>query len=256
MHYRNHYLTNVILRIDFVSSISELKTHLQKEISDVCIKYFKIMEEKKLESKQVIVSNNPALQDKIVNIEKLSEWHFFGLRREKELVITDKCIFVDYKKGYTTFEDMKNPFFEILGILKKTYSELGIKRIGLRYIDQISLEYEVTENWFDYWKRYINEDLLHNLKFAEMQKYISRNMSTLEENFGTYFLRFQYGIFNTDYPSPNKKNTFILDTDVYYDGIIDKDEVEEKVSLFHDEANKLFEKSISEELREKMGKIE
>lgn len=251
MPYKNHYLTNVILRIDFLTPVSELKNQLNKEISDVCTQFFPIKEERKLQTKQVVVSNDPELKNTVVNTENLSEWHFFDLKREKELCITDKCILVDFRK-YTSFNDLKTPFMNIFEVLSNTYTEVGIKRVGLRYIDQIALDYEPVDNWFNYWKQYINDDLLYSLKFVENQKNISRNMNTIEENCGTYNFRYQYGIFNTDYPAPNKKNTYILDTDVYYDGILDKEDMKKNIEIFHDEAKKLFERSITDELRRKM----
>lgn len=44
MEYNNHYLTNVIFRVDFVSGIEQIKTNLHPDVKANCIKNFPIAE--------------------------------------------------------------------------------------------------------------------------------------------------------------------------------------------------------------------
>jgi len=57
---------------------------------------------------------------------------------------------------------------------------------------------------------------------------------------------------NPDFPAPIKKKIFILDYDAYYDGFVERTEVETRLTLFHDKIQDLFEWSIQPKLREIM----
>lgn len=96
---------------------------------------------------------------------------------------------------------------------------------------------------------------MSGLDFPDEKDLIARNMSSLEMNYGDCMLHFQYGMFNTDYPAPNKKKAFILDTDVYSVGLFSVEETEKLMNQFHDKAKEWFEKSIKEALRTKMGRV-
>ena len=80
-------------------------------------------------------------------------------------------------------------------------------------------------------------------------------MASIEMNYTDCMLRFQYGIFNSDYPAPNKKREFILDTDVYSVGLYTMEEIADQIDAFHDRAKNWFEQSIKQPLRIKMGVI-
>lgn len=257
MIYKNHYLTSVILRVDFASPEETLKQALSAKVKNTCVKYFPIFEDRKVEERQVLVNNKPSAKNTIISTEEMSEWYFFGKEREKRLCITHSYMFVDFKE-YKTFAEFKAQFFEVLDELITAYPTININRVGLRYIDQIELptEKRIKKNWGSYWSRYLNTSLLQGLLFADNDAAITRHMSSLEMNYGEHMLRFQYGIYNEDYPAPNKKNKYILDTDIYSLGLFSVDEVKESVDSYHQQAKDWFEKSIKVPLREKMGVTE
>ena len=74
----------------------------------------------------------------------------------------------------------------------------------------------------------------------------------IELNYGESMLRFQYGIFNKDYPAVNKQYSFLLDTDVYAQGVFEIHDLKLKLSEFHSKAKDIFEEAITDELRKKM----
>ena len=78
-------------------------------------------------------------------------------------------------------------------------------------------------------------------------------MNLIETDYGDFNVRFQYGIFNSDYPAINKKKVFVLDTDVYATGIFEYDECDQYIINFHQKAKNYFEKSIRESLKIIMG---
>lgn len=255
--YKDHFLTNVILRIDFVSSEDQLKQELNPNVKATCIKHFPILEERKVEIQEVQINNNQDGNNTIINQESSFEWHFFGKNREKELAITSKCIFVDFK-DYSNFTDFKSQFMEVLKHLIDVYPSIKLNRIGLRYIDQIALSLDkiVQKDWLSYWKKYISAPLLQGLSFPEENDFIARYMSIIEMNYGDHMLKFQYGIHNEDYPAPNKKPVFILDTDIFSVGLYNTEDLDKLLNIFHEKAKKWFEKSIKSELRKKMGLVE
>lgn len=257
MPYKKHFLTNVILRVDFVSPEETIKQTLLPDVKNTCVSYFPIPEERKVETQQVLVNNQPSMQNTVISKENLIEWHFFGTEREKELCITHQCMFVDFKE-YKTYDDFKAQYFDILEKLMSSYPTLKINRVGLRYIDKIVLQGDknARKSWGTYWNRYLNSNLVQGLSFADDDNSISRNMGSLEMNYGDHMLRFQYGVYNEDYPAPNKKNEFVLDTDIFSTGIFGIDEIQEMTDKFHAKAKDWFEKSIKAPLREKMGVVD
>ena len=154
--------------------------------------------------------------------------------------------------------ELKEQFFEVLTALTKVYPSLKINRIGLRYVDQIEIAKEGTTrtSWASFWNKYIDSKLIQSLAFADDDKQIARQMNSIEMNYERFMLRFQYGIYNADYPAPNKKHSFIIDTDVYSAGLYDGDECNSLLDIFHEKASMWFEKSIKDALRKKMEVIE
>lgn len=257
MTYQNHYLTDVIFRIDFVSPIESIQKDLDADMRNVSAKYFPIPEPRTIEKKEVLVTDQPDKKDVVIKTQKIIEWHFWGKDREKELVIASNCVFVDFK-AYHSFTDFKNEFFEIFEALQKAYPDIRPNRMGLRYIDQIDLlsDKSTRKNWGSYWTKYINSDLLRGLFFADDDKAITRYMNSIEMNYGTCMLRFQYGIHNQDYPAPNKKQIFILDTDIYSSGLFTNEDANNAIDDYHTRAKDWFERSIKTALREKMKVVD
>ena len=66
-----------------------------------------------------------------------------------------------------------------------------------------------------------------------------------------YNLRFNFGIHNPDYPAIIKQKVFILDIDVYHNGIQNKEDIISNSKVFHDKIQEFFEFSITEEFRSK-----
>lgn len=255
MAYKTHYLTDVILRVDYIAPEESLKKRLDTPVRNTCLRYFPILEPHSGETREVMVSNAPGNQNAVVNSEKLVEWHFFGKNREKELVITHNAIFVNFKE-YHSFEQLKAEFFAAYEALTADYPEISANRVGLRYINQINLTGDrvVRKSWSTYWNRYIHSTLVQSLSFPDEDGAITRQMTTTEMNYGEYMLRFQHGIFNEDYPAPNKKLIYILDTDIYSVGQYTCDELLRTVDTFHEKAYEWFERMIKDPLRKRMGK--
>ncbi|WP_446786816.1 TIGR04255 family protein [Macellibacteroides fermentans] len=252
--YKKHYLTNVILRVDFLTPIEQLTMAIDPKIKELCAKYFPIAEEKLVEDQEIEIINDGNSQKTAINKKQRYEWIFWGKNREKQLTLTENCLIVDMRE-YLSFKDLKEQFFDILFLLVAIYPEVKMNRIGLRYIDQIDLDGEKGNrgDWSKFWKKYIDPKLLQSIQFANEENRIARQMNLIEMNYDEFMLRFQYGIFNEDYPAPNKKYLFVLDTDVYSVGVYDCTEIETLLNEFHKKTIEWFERSIKDALRIKMG---
>jgi uncharacterized protein (TIGR04255 family) len=66
-------------------------------------------------------------------------------------------------------------------------------------------------------------------------------------------MRFQYGLFNSEYPNPIAKREFALDYDCFLQSEMAFSEVPGYLTKFHDEIEKLFRESVTEELLKSIG---
>ena len=90
-------------------------------------------------------------------------------------------------------------------------------------------------------------------KINENNNMLSRAFHNLSWNHGVYNLTLNFGIHNQDHPAIIRRNEFTIDLDAFYSGSLEFKEVEEKIELFHTKIQELFEYSIKNPLREKMG---
>lgn len=243
--YKRNYLKQVIVRIDFLNPIQSLNYELPNELGSVIKNFFPIAE-----PKDVLARELQFAEDKVDSKEtKLKEWNFFATERDKKLTIFENGLIIVFDI-YKSFKNLNNTFTNVADVLFKLFKELQIKRVGLRYINRIEMPGE--QNLFR-WTNYLNKDLLCIFKIPDDKTKITRAFHNIEFNYGSFNVRFQYGMHNPDYPANIKKKIFILDYDAYYEGILTKEEIEEKLPIFHGEIIKLYEKSIVNKLREKMN---
>lgn len=246
--YKKNYLTNVIARIDFISPLKDLNGELPSEISRAALIDFPIAEPQKMRTTQFefeVSARNLKQSDK-----EYTEWTFHGRDRKKRLVISPSVIFVEYTR-YVTYEETKDQFMRVLQVLFDIYKDAVCSRIGLRYINNITLE--SGGDPLD-WKELLNEKLLSALTFyPELKKYLARSFHSLELNFGEYNLGYQFGIINPDYPAVIKQKNFILDMDAHYRGSIDYRDIGDNLDRFHDRIQAIFEESITNKMREKLN---
>lgn len=253
MSYKKHFLTDVIFRIDFVSAEESIKSDVVPAVREACVRNFPIPERRDVETQKISIIPDETGSKTVVQNEKQTEWHFWGKDREKELVIAPNCMFIN-SKSYDSFENLKSQFTEIFHEVQASYPLIKVNRIGLRYINQIDLLSEKTlrKSWSSYWGKYIKKELIQNLTFIDNEKALARQINTIEMNYDDCILRFVYGIFNEDYPAPNKKQVYILDIDVSSVGLFSEEEFNIASDSFHQKAKDWFERSITQALRVKM----
>ena len=244
--YKKDFLTKVIVRIDFDTPLPIAKSGPAKKIYNIVKERFPITEEKKVMGKQFVIGQNITKERTI----ETKEWHYYSKNREKHLTIAPEFMFIEYDK-YEYYEILRDDFLSVSFALFDAYPKLHVKRFGLRYIDDIELK---DENYFD-WDNYLKPELNTIFSIADENEKISRAFHVLEFNYGEDYLRFQFGMFNPDYPAPIKKKTYKLDYDMYTTKLLDKSDLEELLNNFHLKINSFFEEIITNELRVLMEPI-
>lgn len=242
--YKKPFLTEVIARVDFPSPIEGIEKQLPPEISKGMMKIFPIAEPRKAIAQELRISPDELRQKRL----ELMEWRFHGRDRDKTLTIIPTAVFVKYTV-YHSYEVLKEEFLGALEVFFTTFEDAQGSRLGLRYINNIVLDNGDPLSWNDY----LNERMLHLFQFYPDVGAIARVFHNLEWNFGEFNLRYQFGMHNPDYPAPIRKKSYILDLDAYYQGPHDYAEISSNLDKFHDRIQKLFELSITDDLREIMN---
>jgi len=242
--YRAPFLKEVIVRLDFSYPVTKLAKTIPQRLKEMISPLFPISEPKEFIGKELVVTKD-ITKEKIL---EGTDWFFHSMDRQKTLIVSISNVNISYKK-YDSFDVLKQDFLPIVEELFGTYDDFQGKRLGLRYINEITL----SENNMLDWTNYLDERLLTSLNFPQDPSKICRAFNNLELNYGDLVIRFQYGMFNADYPAPIRKKSFILDYDAYYQGPQNLEDVKHNIDIFHEATQALFEYSISDELRKLMG---
>ena len=241
--YKKSFLNKVVARVDYTANYNLPQKGLPKKVSDEILRLFPIPEPREVIAQQIHITGQGVRE--IQN--KQHHLFFHGKSREKTLCITPEFLYIEINK-YETYEKLKDEFILILDKLSEK-EDFSAKRFGLRYINQIKLS---DKPLFD-WDNYLSHVLLSMFAVSENKNMLSRAFSNLVQQFDDgMLLNFQYGMHNPDFPSRIRQNLFILDYDAYSQGLISCDEVKANIDLAHERIENLFEKSITQKLRELM----
>jgi len=244
IHYKTNYLTEVIARVDLAGSIAEIGKRLPRKLTERATRSFRIAEPREILGEALQISAREVERAPL----KLTEWHFHGENREKTLTITRDSVFIKYT-SYDSYEVLRQDFLPFLEEFFAHYTDAQGKRLGLRYINQVHLQDGAPLDWGDY----LGEMVLPHFGSYPETKSISRDLHTLEYNFGDHSLRYQFGMHNPDYPAPIRRKVYVLDLDAYSQGPQEYDDIERCLDGFHSKIQALFELSITDELRKLMN---
>ena len=227
-----NHIKEVIIQIKSPIAF-DFKDKLPEKLEEEIINSFPIPEPRDVVGKEYQITE----KEEILKTEKkFKEWIFFDKDKSKHLIIGENSLTISYKK-YDSFEILKNDWIPVVNEIFNSIKNLKINRIGLRYINEIELPEERSD-----WKNLVDEKLLQN--FSLNFDNISRGFSVLNLNDDGLKTTFQYGIYNPDFPAPIKKNIFLLDYDVFFEGILSKEEVIEYSDNCKIKIRELYSKSI------------
>lgn len=169
--------------------------------------------------------------------------------KEKSIKISLSEAFISFESpSYGNFESFKFMIENVYNNFYQYYKPLNITRIGLRYINQISIK---EGNPFDL-DNYISPVLTHTLSnFFNDKTELARAIHQFTLNKGEYVLLFTYGILNGFFPARISQKEFLLDYDCSTNNVNEQN-ISQYLEDYHREIQLLFEKSIQDELRKLM----
>ena len=243
--YKNHFLKQVIVRIDLANDLELTKSGPGDNFVRPLSKTFPVKGVRTLVQKQFILTADEKPQE---TVREATEWNYQSKSGDKKLTLGSKALIIEYTK-HESYETLKRDFLTAHKALT-TLGEITIVRLGLRYVNHV----ELTEPKPTKWESYLRPELLASFKLADDVDTVSRSFTVLEFSYpDDTKLRFSYGMSNPDYPSPIKQKLFILDFDAHCDMIVETERVQPLLDIFHDRTSRAFEQVIKPALRRKMG---
>jgi uncharacterized protein (TIGR04255 family) len=242
--YQKSFLKQVIVRVDFATPLDSLEKNVPSKLLNSIVESFPIIEPADVIAHELSLDGNAFKSKQTMN----KQWNYFAKDRSRQLTLTPQYIFVLYT-AYRDFEETKEQFGIVVNALLKAFPDTKASRFGLRYINEIELPLDDPTAWNDY----ITPTLLGSRDFFGPDDAITRLISIAELKYNDVGVRFQFGMPNPDYPAPLKRPLFILDLDASVSQAHDLTEVMQYMDETHSRIQSVYERSITNTLREKMN---
>lgn len=171
----------------------------------------------------------------------------------KLLEVAPSWAFLEYSKNYSNSKELLLDISLTLEKLIDACSIEVINRVGLRYINNVSIP---EGNPLD-WTKYFNKQLLGALQFSKKQKLKpSRVLNQIIVKYDDADLTFNYGITNKDYPNEIVSKEFLLDFDCHTRLSVESNDFDigETAKSFNQRIESLFEASITDDFRKVLNK--
>ena len=159
-----------------------------------------------------------------INNQGLNKFWIYEKENIKEIHLKNSSVTLSYKDG--EFFKNHNCLIDDTELIIAALKEISVEKataIKLRYVNEIEPKDKI-ENW-DEW---INPNL-HNFEFQPENSELIRSLNRAEYKINDFNLIFQYGQFNSNYPSTVIKNNFILDYDCSTNNLEDINNVKDRV---------------------------
>lgn len=246
--YKKNYLKSVIFRLDFLKSIELISFH---KFADEIKETFPISQQKE-EEEGSFSMDLKRKEIKDFSSRKINFWLFHNRTKTKELGIHSDYLYINYNKYKNSGELLKD-INEVVEKFISIFEIKNIKRMGLRYVNEIELD----EKRYLSWEKYINNNLLGSLKFATInKKAVVRSLGQLvfKEEFGN--IVFIFGIRNLDYPDEINRKEFILDFDYHsvFPFSLEEIDLVERTKSYNQSIERLFEATITRDYRNLLNK--
>ncbi len=250
--YKTNNLKDVIFRIDFTREIGQSKkladAFYNKDIADL----FPTRKDLKGKIIESSITTEPDGAKISQSHRDILAFEFSDKDKTRKIHLeSSNIVIIITNNTYKDSDELKKIIKCMVSQLKSTYGNIISKRIGLRYINIISYP---DKNAFE-WNNCISDKLLCMLQFIENKTELTRAMNVIELNKENCKIKFQSGMFNSEYPNPIARKEFVLDYDGYTTEEIDLNGIDDIVTEIHKEIKKMFEDSIKQGLRDKMGEL-
>lgn len=141
---------------------------------------------------------------------------------------------------YLGFEDFKTKYIDLLINAISVFEIKDFTSIGLRYINKLYCSKGNPLNW----KGIVSDNLI----FDDLLNYYdspSRMMSELFFEKNDFLIKFDFGIFNTEFPNSIARKEFILDFDCICQDETNILEIDGIVYEMHETISELFEENVT-----------
>ncbi len=252
-HYARNYITQVIVRADFLPNTVPM---LQPEARLLeLMDGFPLRERLNRTKTEVHIRKTPQGPMKDTHTANYMEHNFHTEDKLRHVAACGEYLFYETKR-YEGFESVRDTFLDLMDAMAEQYPTLRLRRLGMRYINEIKLPEADAGPGLgaEFWETYINPLLLGGLRFAANDGALARHMCSTELNYGTDRATVKYGIFNSEYPKPNRRREFILDIDTYCQAALTAEAVPAKLEDYHKAACSVFEAAVTDALRARMNR--
>lgn len=251
--YRNSFLNQVIVRIDFLQFVPTNMTFsefIEKEILRIFPRRGKDQIIRFNSINVVFDQNNKGLPNANGEILEGIQREYFTNDGANKLILSNKFIVFEINK-YSSFEEHKQWFQSILLAFFQR-NRVPVNRTGIRYINMFKQsKVKLQKNFF---APEIAASLHTKLVETSSEPLMIRSMHMTEYRIDEMTMNFRYGMFNPEYPNLLRKNDFVLDFDFFSNDVIDSaDGIIHVLDRGHYEIQSRFECSITDSLREVMG---
>ena len=249
--YARNFITQVILRADLKPESAPV---LQPDEGLLAaLDGFPVRSSRNLTKNEVRVRKSPQGPVRDTHTTNFTEYSFSTEDKLRRVAVCSEYIFYE-TRVYEGFDAARDTFLDALDAAAERYPNLRIRRLGMRYINVIRLPEADAGPGLgaDFWEKYINPSLLGGLRFAANDGALARHMCSTELNYGTDRATLKYGIFNNEYPRPNRRREFILDVDTYCVTELTAADAVMKLEDYHRAACSVFETAVTDALRSRM----
>lgn len=253
MNYQKNFLTQVIFRLDFADRLNGLVSPERPEFTKAIAQTYPHI----VENTQVSLSMSWEAGNAQKGVEQTvigRQWRHRKSADAKAYVVLDPTYFAFECEagGFSTFTDFYADLAILLTALRAAYPNQSFTRAGLRFVNQVSF----AEGGALDWEGLINESLVDSV-FAAVPEpgALVRSMHQVTSRQNDITSVFSYGILNPDFPNIVARRHFLMDIDSSKLGAIPYEELEGLAGALNARCELIFESSIEDELREKMGVI-
>ena len=251
-HYNKNYITRAVLKADFAANTVPM---IQPEEGILAaLEGLPVRDRQNKQKSEIRIRKTPQGPTRDTHTTNFAEYNFYSEDRSRRLALASEYLQAEVRR-YDGWEPLRDSFLDTLDAMAGQYPGMVIRRLGVRFINEIRLA-ETDEgegSSADFWQRYINPLLLGGLRFAANDGALARHMCTTELNYGSDRATIKYGIFNGEYPRPNRRREFILDIDAFSEARTEPSAVSAKTEDCHKAIVSVFEAAITDALRTKMG---
>ncbi len=250
--YARDFITQVVLRADFVTGTVPMAGQVPEAVLSVLESFPEraSLNRSRTEVRVQKTPQGPVRDTRTINFQ---EHNFWTAGRTVHAAVSSEYTFVSQAQ-YEGYAPLREQFLELTDAMAGQFPNLRIRRLGMRYVNEIKLPEADAGPGLgaDFWEHYVNPLLLGGLRFAANDGALARHMCTTELNYGTDRATIRYGIFNGEYPQPNRRREFILDVDAYCQTQLAAPAVAAKVDDYHAAACQVFEAAVTDALRARM----